>query len=284
MESWVLVQNPNDSAARVSLTYMTPSGPVQGPATTIAANSRKTFFVADTVPNQWSVSTKVTSNKAVIAERSVYGTSGGARTWGHDSVGVNAASTTWYLAEGCTNGGFETWVLVQNPSGSAAHVSLSYMTSQGPVAGPSATIAGNTRRTFKVADSVPGSWEVSTRVNSDVPVIAERSMYGGGRTWGHDSIGASGPATDWFLAEGCTQSGFETWVLVQNPNNSAVDVTLTYMTPGGSVNGPVVSLAAHSRTTFNVADTVPLEWEVSTYVHADGPGVIAERAMYGDPR
>ncbi len=285
MESWVLVQNPNGSAAHVSLTYMTPSGPVQGPAATIAANSRKTFSVADTVPNQWSVSTKVTSDTPVIAERSMYGTSGGVRTWGHDSVGVKAASSRWYLAEGCTNGGFETWVLVQNPSSSAAHVSLTYMTPDGPVTGPSKTLAANSRQTFNVAESVPGAWAVSTEVTSDVPVIAERAMYGGGRTWGHDSIGASSPSTDWYLAEGCTQTGFETWVLVQNPNNSAVTVTLTYMTAAGQVNGPVVSLAANSRTTFNVAEAVPLEWEVSTHVHVDaGAGVIAERAMYGDPR
>jgi hypothetical protein len=32
-------------------------------------------------------------------------------------------------------------------------------------------------------------WEVSTKVTSDKPVIAERAMYGNGRIWGTDSIG-----------------------------------------------------------------------------------------------
>jgi hypothetical protein len=278
-ETWVLVQNPNDAPADVSLTYMTASGPVLGPTVNLPANSRKTLFVADTVRDQWSVSTKVTATRPVIAERAMYG---GGRTWGHDSVGVTTPASSWYLAEGCTNGGFETWVLVQNPNDAPADVSLTYMTTGGQVAGPSVTLAPNSRQTFDVADRVPNNWEVSTRVTSNRGVIAERAMYGGSRTWGHDSVGVSSPAEDWYLAEGCTQTGFESWVLVQNPNNYEVDVELTYMTSAGPVEGPVATMPANSRTTFNVAETVPLEWEVSTYVHAVGGKVIAERAMYGD--
>jgi len=65
----------------------------------------------------------------------------------------------------------------------------------------------------------------------------------------------------WYLAEGSTGSDargtFETWVLVQNPGKTAANVKLTYLTPSGKVAGPSVSLAAGSRQTFNVADTVP---------------------------
>ncbi|MBU4179548.1 MAG: hypothetical protein KJ625_06375, partial [Actinobacteria bacterium] len=63
----------------------------------------------------------------------------------------------------------------------------------GPVGGPGAVLEPNSRRTFYAADTVPEQWSVSTMVTSDAPVIAERSMYGNNRTWGHDSIGVSGP-------------------------------------------------------------------------------------------
>ena len=33
------------------------------------------------------------------------------------------------------------------------------------------------------------AYNVSTMVTSDVPVVAERAMYGGGRTWAHGSVG-----------------------------------------------------------------------------------------------
>ncbi len=88
---------------------------------------------------------------------------------------------------------------------------------------------------------------------------------------------------DWYLAEGCTGAGFETWVLVQNPNDSPATVTLTYMTPDGAQAGPVETLPANSRKSYNVALDVPDTWDVSTQVHADSP-VVAERAMYGDAK
>ena len=279
-ETWVLVQNPNSVPANVSLTYMTADGAVQGPTEILPANSRKTFYVADVVPDCWDVSTMITSDEPVIAERSMYGNG---RTWGHDSIGTSATSDKWYLAEGCTNGGFETWVLVQNPNNVPATVSLTYMTSEGERRGPTETLPANSRKTFNVADTVPGCWDVSTLVTADSDVVAERSMYGNDRIWGHDSIGVSVPSTTWYLAEGCTNTGFETWILVQNPNAIPTDVTLTYMTPDGPIDGPTETLPANSRRTYNVAETVPGAWEVSTEVTSTQP-VIAERSMYGDPR
>ncbi|MBN2168777.1 MAG: C39 family peptidase [Actinobacteria bacterium] len=278
-ETWILVQNPNDSAAEVTLTYMTADGKKTGPTVELPANSRQTFFAADSVPDNWDVSTLVTSDKPVIAERAMYGNN---RTWGHDSVGVSETVDTWYLAEGCTNGGFETWVLVQNPNDSPAEVELTYMTADGPVDGPTVTIDSNSRQSFDVSETVPSTWAVSTEVSSDLPVIAERAMYGNNRTWGHDSRGVSLSSNTWYLAEGCTNTGFETWILVQNPNMGSADVTLTFMTPDGAIEGPTMTLQPDTRYTFNVGNYVPGEWEVSTLVNASLP-VIAERAMYGDP-
>jgi len=113
----------------------------------------------------------------------------------HDSIGVTAAARDWYLAEGSTGiseeGYFETWVLVQNPGGSTADVTLTYMTPSGTVEGPSLKLDPNTRQSVNVADI----WSVSTRVTSNQPVIAERSMYWNTpdvyRQAAHDSIGVS---------------------------------------------------------------------------------------------
>ncbi len=124
------------------------------------------------------------------------------RTWAHDSIGAAAAATTWYLAEGCTSPGFETWVLVQNPGPSNAHVELTYMTPTGLVTGPAADLPPRSRETFNAADTLPQAPEVSTSVVSDVPVVVERAMYGNGRQWGHDSVGIASHRKTWYLAEG----------------------------------------------------------------------------------
>ena len=110
------------------------------------------------------------------------GTSGGV------PFGITAPAPTWYLAEGSTAGGMETFILVQNPGDAPAQVTLSFLTAEGERPGPGATLAPGTRRTFKANDYV-NSYDVSTRVESDQPVVAERAMYGNSRAWAHGSIG-----------------------------------------------------------------------------------------------
>jgi hypothetical protein len=279
-ETWVLVLNPNNTPAKVSLTYMTPHGAVPGPSANVPANARMTFNVANSVPRQWSVSTMVVANKPVVAERATYW---GNRKGANESIGAPRLSAEWYLPEGCTAAGFETWVLVQNPNDAPAKTTITYMTPDGAVRGPTVSIPAKSRKTFNVADSVPNQWSVSTRVSADKPVVAERSTFWGNRTEGHDSIGVISPATTWCLPEGSTGPGFETWILVQNPNDSEAKVSLTYMGAGADYPGPSVTLPAHSRKTFNVADTVSNQWEVSTRVDSNKP-VVAERAAYGNAR
>ena len=110
------------------------------------------------------------------------------------SIGFTISS----LAEGSTGyehrGNCESWILVQNPGDTTAHIEITYITEDGPVPGPEATLAPGTRKSFNVADAVPGTWSVSTSIASDQPVIVERSMYwntAGGvhRQAAHASIG-----------------------------------------------------------------------------------------------
>jgi len=279
-ETWILVQNPSRDTATVSLTYMTPSGAVTGPSLVLEPSTRQSVNVADTISDEWSVSTEVTSDVPVVCERSVYW---GERIGGHDSIGVTSPDHVWYLAEGSTGGDFETWILVQNPNDANATVELTYMTSEGSVEGPREDLLPNSRMTFNIADTLPGVFSVSTKVVSNRPVVCERSVYWGGRIGGHDSIGVTIPGQDWYLAEGSTRGGFETWILVQNPSRDTATVSLTYMTPSGSVTGPSLVLEPSTRQTVNVADTVPDEWSVSTEVTSDVP-VVCERSVYWGER
>ena len=219
------------------------------------------------------------------------GRGGAIIAWQDDRVGaadpniyaqrVSDFAQTWYLAEGSTFGGFETWVLIQNSGTVPANVTLTYQADTGAVAGPTLTVAPGTRQTVEVAQTVQ-TYEVSTLVTSDEPVIAERAMYYNNRRCAHDSIGVCAPAPVWFLAEGSTGTNengtFETWVLVQNPGVTPATVTLTYQTDTGPVPGPTQTIQPGSRESFEVSQTVQT-FEVSTLVTADQP-VIAERAMY----
>ena len=147
---------------------------------------------------------------------------GNERAWGTDSIGVHQPASrpgTWPRA--APTGASRPGCWCRTPRPASVTVDLTFMTSAGP--------AGRARRatpsppspapSFNVNDYVT-DYDVSTKVTSGGGnVICERAMYGNERTWAHDSIGATAPAATWYLAEGCTDGGMETWVLVQNPND-----------------------------------------------------------------
>jgi hypothetical protein len=289
-ETWVLVQNPGGEQANVEITYMTPDGAVKGPALTLDPGRRVTFNVADTVPDEWSVSTSVQSDVPIAAERSTYWNGDSYRQAANDSIGTSAPSREWYLAEGSTgtkdSGNLETWILLANPYKHTVRAKLFYQIPSGQVEGPEVIIEPFTRETVNVADTVPGEFHVSTRVEADGPMVAERAIYWNTATYrqaAHASVGVTAPRNEWLVAEGSTggdaRGFFETWILVQNPNNQAAQVKLTYMTPGGPVEGPALDMAPNSRRSVAVADTLPGNWNVSTKVLSDVP-VVVERAIY----
>jgi len=110
----------------------------------------------------------------------------------------------------------------------------------------------------------------------------ERAMYWNNRSDGHDCIGTPTPDTSWYLAEGYTAQGFETWVLVENPGDEARVVTMTFMEPSGNNTEKKYLVSPRSRFTVGVNSILP-STEMSTRITVDGP-VIVERAVYFNNR
>lgn len=274
-EEYVCIQNPTALDATVRLTCMFPDerGQSVGQPFVIEPQSRATVNVASVAPDT-DVSVKVDADKDVICERSMYW---GSRIEGHNSLGIMVPMTVWYLAEGCTNYGFEEYVSLQNPSSSAASVNITYNTSSGPVPRPTIPLPANSRRTIRVNDDIPPD-DVSVTVNASKPIVAERSMYWDQRRGGHDSIGTDSPARDWFLAEGSTKWGFDTYVLVQNPSAADAAVNIDFLTEKGAVDGPTLLVKAGSRQTVDARATVGAA-DFSTRVSANRP-IVCERSMY----
>lgn len=285
-DEWVLIQNPGSVNADVKVTFITPQGEVAGPAVTVPAESRTTIHVNEYVPNQ-DVSTmvEVTNETDVCAERAMYINTADGKWGSHDCIGTKGSSDTWYLAEGATWPGYDEWVLVMNPYDESVVVKLEFQTGSGAVAGPYLELGPRTRETVHVNDLVPLE-DVSTQVKcTEGPgVVAERAMYisaGDGKRGCHNSVGLSEIGEAWGLAEGATWPGFEEWVLVQNPGETAADVEFVFMTPEGWTPGPEMTVGAGSRASVRVNDYLQDE-DVSTLVYSntEGQDIVVERAMY----
>ena len=281
---YITIQNPNAAAVTAKVTYMPTGAANKTETVNLPARSQTTLTNDHLVSllGQVDFSTKVESldaTKTIAVDRTMTWTGPGASSpEAHSSIGVTSPARTWYLPEGSTNWNFECWLLIQNPNAATAHCTVTYMTAD---AGPkvvSHDVPANARASFSMAKDI-GAADASIKVVSNVPVIPERAMYRNNRREGHDSIGTTTPASDYYLAEGTSAWGFTTYVLVQNPNSAPDTVTITYMTPSGSKTPvPSYTMPPNSRMTVRVNDVLP-NTDFSTQVHGSLP-VIAERSMY----
>ena len=287
--TYISVANPNDTAVTARMTYMDPN-PGSGSGVVGTRDIELPPLSQTTVSSEPDIgavdfSTKVEclQGRSIAVDRTMFWTGRGAPCPGyHNSIGTEAASRTWYLPEGSSNWGFETWTLVVNPGDSEANLTLTYMTEG---LGPRAvkkTVPARSRATYSMAADI-GEADASIMVESDRPVVAERSMYRDNRREGSCSVGATSPAGNCFLAEGATgyDAGFVTYVLVQNPSGADNEVKLTFQTPSGEVEGPSFTMPPGSRRTVRLNDLLPPNTDVSTRVHGSG-ALVAERAVYWD--
>jgi hypothetical protein len=191
----------------------------------------------------------------------------------------------YYLAEGASNAFFATRLALLNPGLAPATVVTEFLPPAGGAmqVNPS-TIPGRTRATQDVATLPnPPANDFSTVVESDVPLVVERTMTWDQSGYGsHAETATEAPATDWYLAEGATHGRFDLFYLLQNPGAADANVTISYLRPAHAP--PIVKtypVAAHSRRTIHVDDEDPLlaAVDVSASIHSTQK-IIVERAMY----
>jgi hypothetical protein len=286
-DTWVLLQNPNDATANVTLNFMRPDGTVITEQVSVPGRRRHSVHVDEISGLESSdVSTQVTSDLPIVAERAMYFSYEG-KDGGHDSIGASSTSNTWFFAEGYTGDSFDTWVLLQNPNDATATVTLSFMKPDGSIVEQRVSVPGRRRHSVHV-DEVPGlsATDVSTRVTSDLPIIAERSMYFDykGKKGGHATIGASAPEGQWFLAEGYTGGEFDEYVLFLNPGSETASVNVDFLRSDGAKVTRQFEMAPYSRFTIHVDELENLsDTEVSTKVTSTSP-IVVELAEYFDFR
>jgi hypothetical protein len=305
-----LLQNPNDQATTATVRYLRPLGfpPIER-TYELAPQSRTTIAVDGEQPELAStdVSAVITAIRPIIAERAMY-KSTPTQTFaaGHGSAGVTAPSTTWFFAEGATGAFFDLFILLANPGDSAATVRVDYLLSTGETHTKTYQVPGNSRHTIFVdAEQLPeGSGirplvnvAVSTTITSNVPIIAERTMWWpspelSANYWteAHNSAGVAATGTKWALAEGEQGSalGTETYILIANTSSTAGRARVTLIFEDGSTAEREFDLTATSRTNVQVGSEIPAAAgkRFGAIVESIGPTpaqIVVERAMYTNP-
>lgn len=283
-EEWICLQNPGAKAANVEITYMLQGGQNKVQELEVPATSRRTVSVKDFLGPNVDCSARVHADQGVIAERPMYFIyQPDVLNWtgGHNVVGANAPGREWYFAEGTTRDGFDEWLCLQNPGAAQATVTISYMLETGETPTQVVAVEPHSRKTLDVVSFIGRGRDVSMRVTSTEPIVAERPMYFDyvGLTGGHNVIGATRSAGNWFFAEGATQNGFQEWLSIQNPGGQEAVVDITFMLGTGELVEKSVTVKPHSRATVDVNSVVGWGKDVSARATTRGR-VIIERPMY----
>jgi hypothetical protein len=239
---------------------------------------------------------EVTNGQPIIVERAMYldmaGQNFGA---GHESAGVTAPQTAWFLAEGATGPYFDLFVLLANPNDTAAQVEATYLLPDGSTLTKPYAVAGNTRFNIWVdyEDARLADTAVSTTIRSlnDVPVVVERAMWWPGTfsEWheAHNSPGATVTGTTWAMAEGEVGGAraVETYVLLANTSSTAGTVKVTLLFEDGVADERTFTVAGNSRFNVDVGHEFPSAsgkrfGAVVESLGATPAQIVVERAMY----
>jgi hypothetical protein len=184
-DTFILLSNPGSEPASVTVQYLLDFGEVVTVPKVVPANGRLTIDIeaeSDARLHDAAVSTVVTSDRPIIAERSMYWAG---LPWreAHNSFGVTELGTRWALAEGRVGGArsFHTFVLLANPQTEAAHVTVTYLREEGAPLVRQYIVPPTSRFNIDVNAIVPEMHDESfgtlVEVTNGVPIAAERSMY-----------------------------------------------------------------------------------------------------------
>ncbi len=271
-DTWLLLFNPNPSPITATVTFL--GAGVSGSQTmTVAPNSRASLYVNQILPNS-NFGMRVDSNLPIAAERAMF-----FRQDGTAVAGVPAPRTLWLFGEGATAAPHETWFLMANPNDATATATLSFSLEDGRTQNLRVEIPPMSRSTVFANLVLPPS-AFATRITSNLPIVAERSMFKSDTGGGGASPGTPNSASAWFFAEGSTSPPFDTWFLLYNPNPNEVRILARlYQDTGGP--GPLLdfTMPPNSRRSLFMNQIRPNVSFGATIV-SEGGGIIAERSMF----
>ncbi|OFW56833.1 MAG: hypothetical protein A2Y75_06620 [Candidatus Solincola sediminis] len=280
-EEWLLLANPGDEDTAASVFLVLEDGSVTPVIMNLPAHTRQTLLVNQAVGQGRDVGTRVEAAKPICAERVMYFKYHGMWAGGHASSGLSQPRKTYLFAEGYTGGGFEEWLSLYLPgsSGAGADVTLNCLFQAGAEQSLKVHLDPDRRLTLNINQMVGAGKDVSIELSADVPFLAERPMYfnyNGYCRGGHVSKGIESAGTKWYLAEGTTRPGFQTYLCLMNPGSEEarvnVDIAATYPLH------PQLSIPGRSRLTIDV-NSLGVGPDVSFEIESDKP-IAVERPVY----
>jgi hypothetical protein len=200
---------------------------------------------------------------------------------------VWAMPYTYYFAEGNTGADFQQYLCLGNPFPATSQVTITYLLPDNVIQLQNVSISPNYRTTIPVNEVVGAGKDVACKLESDLPLAAERPMYfnyNGVWDGGSDAVAADATSTTWYFAEGYTGPGFDELICVLNPYDQVANLSFRFQTQEEGLKVVTgFTVPPSSRRTFKVNDILGPNYQASLKLVSDIP-VVAERPTYFDYR
>ena len=275
-ETWLTVANTSSSKANVSVAYITADGLREESRFSVDPGKSQSVMVGDTVNRE--AFAEVTSTQPVIASRTISNSE-----YVETNLGSPTLSKTFFFAEGSTRDGFQEYLGLSNFSSNAASCTVKYYLGSGLTQDRNYTVPALTRVSIDVNGDIGANEDVCTRITSDRPILAERTVFidhrGLGAVAMDNTVGATSTSTTWSFAPGTTQSNFDEWLILWNMGNSQADVVATYCLADGTTVSQAITVAPASRNCISVNQAIGDKNCYGLRLESTKP-IVCERATY----
>jgi len=283
--TFLVLFNPQSESVGARVLLMTDDGttfvypPFDSEPISLAPQQRTVVVMGDLLPNR-SFGMRVTATQPIVAERTMIFGPGSTLTSGgmHISPGVTELSREWYFAEGTTAPPFRMSLLVVNPNGDRANITVRFLTPDGTSLARRYAIPPLARLAIDVNEVVP-ELGVATTIIADRPIAAERALYWRSGAAGTAGPGATAPAYSWRFADGRTSGDYQQYLLISNPSQRQARIDVAFILANGSRASRSLVMPAGSRYTMAVHELYPDQTTISTTVRATQP-IVVERSIY----
>ncbi len=282
------ITNPSDRVLQGRITLYnttTALAPITDPFTVAARSSVSIDATAKITADFVSALVEIDGGGGIVEQRAVHPAG--------DSIAPcsNAASSTWYFADGFTMDGSTETIVITNPYPDAAVVNVSFVTDAGtrpPAALQGRPIPGRSVLAIPIAefgarDEPILAVEITAERNR---VVAGRSQHylGSGRLGYTMTLGAPSLNEQWYFAEGGKGPELSERFTIFNPTDEDVDVDVVFLGVPLSpsfTNNLVVTVPDGDAVTVDAADVpgLPDGRHAAVFSTLSARSIVVERAL-----
>lgn len=295
-QAWVVLGNPFDTDASVSIDFLSPNGPVERQLlqnVVVPKRSTRTVLLNEHVPEEVDLGARVTTRSGRIVVEGYQ--SFDAALGGIDGVSLlkaaPAPATEWTVPWFRLGGEDQSWVWVSNTGDRPASLTLTLLTPDGgalPEGLEEVNVAPGSVQRIDLRGALPeGATRAGVTVTSDngVPVVvsvATQLRRSDARTGAAVQLGATSADATWIISGG-PSAGRRTFIHLANPDPEPAVVDVRVWTEAGPVGGPelrAVTVPAGAVVAVNTGQYTEASPTFSVFVTATSGRVVAGRESF----